>query len=146
MGAAKKSFSRKLTTRAKRRQRAKKGLVERRAQRIADEAKCYDMARLEPHIDRQPDGCWIWRGPYQTVFGQPRPLVRAGEQGKQRADQVMHYLVTRELLPHGCFLAKTCGKVECVAPEHMVVSNRSVENAKRRLAYVQETPRQRTGS
>lgn len=125
------------------RYRAKHTLDERRRKKAEDDARCYRWEALLPHIEKEPDdGCWIWRGPYTCVFGHStRPVIRQGFWGRQYADHVVACLHRGKPLPPGCFLTRSCGRLECVSPKHIQVTNHSVERAKRRLAHDDEEKR-----
>lgn len=120
----------------RKRYQKKLGKAERRKRRERDDARCYAWEAVLPHIDKQDDGCWIWTGHFQMTYGQrPRPIVRKGSYGKQFADNVVSCLHRKAPLPPGCFLRRSCGRMECVSPEHLLVTNQSVERAKGRLAH-----------
>jgi hypothetical protein len=119
--------------------RAKMGKEQRAARRVKDDARCYDWARIEPNVDKRPDGCWVWTGSYMLMYGTDvYPRVRAGAYGSARADVVVWSLTHKKPLPHGCFLVRTCGNLSCVAEAHSLVSNQMVERAKRRLHEQEE--------
>lgn len=127
--------------------RAKLGKEGRRARKAQEDARCYRWEAILPHVVKEPEtGCWIWTGSFQRTFSRIRPVVRAGLLGKQYADTVVACLHRQKPIPPRCFVRTSCGRIECVSPEHILVTNQSVERAKRRLAHVQEEEReQRTG-
>lgn len=110
-----------------------------------DSARCYRWEAILPHVDKDPEtGCWVWRGTFENAWGhRVRPVVRAGWRGKAFADHVVLCLHRGAPLPPRCFVRSSCGRIDCVSPEHLLVSNSSVERAKRRLAHEQEKERER---
>ena len=122
----------KLARRQQRRQRAKMGKPEKRARRQAEAALCYDWARLEPYIQRQADGHWLWRGPLRRLVTRVRPIVRAGVMGVALVDHVVCCLAHGRPPTIHCFPKKLCSEVLCISPDHLRWSNRVVERARRK--------------
>lgn len=90
-------------------------------------------ARFESKIDRQPNGCWSWRGTdsnSQLLF-----TVRHGQQVNPRK---FARLLTGEGVPEGSRLRAACGNRKCVSPEHAYVP-RSREHLTKRSRVSQET-------
>lgn len=110
---------------------------QRVARRQADGAVLYDWSRILPHVDKQPSGCWLWTGPFKVYFTRLRPVATAGAFGREYVDHIVCCL-HRGRPPPNCFLSRVCDTIGCVAPEHLVWSNRAVETAKRRQKNVQE--------
>ncbi len=110
--------------------------AERRARAEELTTALFDWSRLLPHIERLPSGCWLWTGPFRSVFGDVRPWARAGALGGMRADHIVCCL-SRGRPPPKCFVSRTCATVGCVSPTHLVWSNRAVETAKNRRRHVE---------
>jgi hypothetical protein len=118
----------------KARQRAAMTPADYRAQKAREDKLCADGARIEPHLDKQPDnGCWLWRGGYHEQWGAVLPIVRAGQYGRVHAAVAVWLWWNRKKeLPRGARQKRACGNIRCVAPHHALMTNRIVERAKRR--------------
>jgi hypothetical protein len=119
----------------KARERARMGADGRREQQKIDTKACFDWARVKPHLRPVTagtnEGCVLWTGAYSLLFGKARPLLRAGQYGRQYADVVVWCLTNkRKELPRGSFLKRTCGNLRCVAAHHGVPTNIVVERVK----------------
>lgn len=106
--------------------------VQKRVRRIAETTRCYDWDVVMPHVRKEPDGCWIWTGPYAGRGGKPQPIVNVGAMGRERANVVILCLSRKKPIPYGCSVTTSCGRIECVAPKHLVITNQVVERAKNR--------------
>lgn len=124
-----------LGRRRKKRNRAAKGLRQRRAARREDEVRCYAWERVSPWATVDPEtGCWLWRGSYHRVVDRVQPVVRAGQDGKVDARRVVYELTHRKTLRVGCLLVPTCGRTECISPLHNVPTTKVQERARRKRA------------
>ncbi len=133
----KRAIAREKAARAHRRRMDSTTKAERRQIAQENDTRLFDWGRLLPHIERRPDGCWLWRGSFSLVFGVLRPWVKAGALGGMRADYIVCCL-HRGRPPPRCFPSRTCETVGCVSPDHLVWSNMAVETAKARVRHEQE--------
>ncbi len=109
-----------------------------RAQRKQEEgARLYTWERLLPYIVKQDDGCWLWTGSFKVTEWGLRPMARAGVYGVEPVEHIVCCL-HRGRPPPRCTAKRVCETIGCVAPEHIVWSNRVVETAKRRRQHVEE--------
>ncbi len=133
----KRALDRERQARYQRRVMAATTKAERRARATEQNTRAFDWGRLLPHIERLPSGCWRWNGPFKVYRCVLRPWVKAGALGGMRADYIVCCL-HRGRPPPNCFAVRVCDTIDCVAPEHVVWSNRAVETAKARRRHVQE--------
>ncbi len=107
--------------------------------------RCYDMRLIEPRVIKTAEGCWLWPGPYRIAWQNVRAFVRVGEYGRECVDNVIYRLKTGKKVPRNYYLVQSCGRGDCVAPDHFVLTNRVVERAKARRRHGEEALRQRAG-
>lgn len=111
--------------------------AERRARKLEEGARLYTWDRLLPHIVKQDNGCWLWTGGLHASEWGVRPFARAGVYGMESVEHIVCCL-HRGRPPPRCTAKRVCETIGCVAPEHIVWSNRVVETAKKRRRHVEK--------
>lgn len=95
-------------------------------QRLIEMAACCDLELLTKHTNQDDvarPGCWVWQGAFSTRWTSVKPVVRVGEYGLMAADRAMWIALGRAGLVGRNFLRTTCGHDDCIAPEHLFVTN-----------------------
>ncbi len=118
-----------------RRQRYREKFTPEERSRLYQEtlARCCDLPWLEGQCTVEPEtGCWVWQGPWRRVFESARPEARRGSWGSMDAAKAAYLASGRPPFPAHCFLGRSCGRVECIAPNHLMVENQALRSAKRR--------------
>lgn len=109
---------------------------ESREKRRRESASCADLAWLQRFVVEHPSrpGCWIWTGPWLLSRNKPKPCVRRGERGEMHADRAMWAALERPGLVKRNYLRASCGHDDCIAPEHLVLTNQTLERARKNMA------------
>jgi hypothetical protein len=104
----------------------------RRARYRADMARCASLPLLESRVDKQADGCWVWTGLMEDSWERILPVIRQGE-ACMYADRAMWLAVHGKPVPRVTWLGRTCGRLDCIAPDHLFLENRLTRRARQRL-------------
>ena len=101
-----------------------------------ESAACADLLWLRRFIVETDDrpGCWIWKGPWERSFEKAKPLVRRYEYGKMFADRAMWAALERPGLIKRSYLATKCGHDDCISPDHLYVTNTTLERARKNVS------------
>lgn len=71
---------------------------------------------LLTRIDKQPSGCWLWKGPFFYSRGGYGKLTL---RGKWRRAHRIFYLIEYGELPDNLYILHKCNNPACVNPEHL---------------------------
>jgi hypothetical protein len=109
---------------------------ELRARIRLESASCADVDWLKRFVVEVPErpGCWIWKGPWSQCHATAKPAVYRGECGFMYADRAMWAALERPGLIKRHYLKTTCGHIDCIGPDHLYVTNQTLETARKNLA------------
>lgn len=98
-------------------------------------ASCADIEWIKRFVVEVPErpGCWIWKGPWRVSHSKSKPVVKRGEYGSMNADRAVWHALQRPGLIKRNYLCTTCGHPDCVSPEHLYVTNQTLERARKNL-------------
>lgn len=105
--------------------------------RKADNLRCADLTLLESKVTKQENGCWLWTGLVYDSWERVVPCVRIGK-GRMLADRAMWLATRGKKVPKGAWLARTCERVECIAPDHLYEMNKTTLTARSRLKELEK--------
>lgn len=107
-------------------------------------AACADLEwllRFTVEVPERP-GCLVWKGPWAPSRNKAKPVVRRFEYGEMYADRAMWAALGRPGLVKRHYLKTTCGHPDCIGPEHLYLTNQTLERAR---AVARETLAPRDG-
>lgn len=107
-----------------------------REQYRIDCARCIDVNYLKKFVREDPSrpGCWIWTGKFTSSWSRILPEVRRGQYGSMLADRAMWLALGRGGLVGKNRPTTSCGHLDCIAPEHLTLTNPTLERARKALA------------
>jgi len=76
--------------------------------------------RILRKVEKQPGGCWVWRGDANQGYGQ---IVLSGH--RRRAVHRVAYELWLEPIPKGLQVLHLCGSRRCCNPAHLVAGTAS---------------------
>jgi hypothetical protein len=102
----------------------------------ADDAKCCERERLMEHVVKDDaTGCLVWQGPWKENYGKVLPFMTAGRHGSMWARRAMWLCEAKKPYVDPWYPIMECGNEHCVNPDHMILTNRVLERAKKKLGY-----------
>lgn len=135
-----------LTDEQKAKRRKAQNAVYKRREREANKAKVAAKTKLDNErccnvdylqsftvLDPSRPGCWVWTGKFMPSWYRAIPRVTAGQYGRMSAARAMWIALDRKGM-FGKNVPKTsCGHDDCIAPDHLYLSNPSMERARAAL-------------
>jgi hypothetical protein len=119
--------------------KTKKSVGARAYKKLREQARaqCCDEGWLRERCRADGD-CLIWEGPIREMFGCELLLARrrfCGVIGSIGAHRAMWIATRGRDVRHGRLLRRTCDNFRCIAPTHLIETNRTLESARKALGY-----------